>query len=106
MKAKNVNGVLTNIFIWDYSGQDRFRRLAYEKMKMAGLLIVAYDCTDRSTFEDIPAQLKIITEAVGKDFKNKSILISTKCDVDQERKKVTEEEARILQKKEGFLDYF
>jgi hypothetical protein len=59
-------------------------------------LVVAYDCTDRETFEDIPAYIKMISDR-GMNFKDKSILISTKCDVDQERKKVTEEEARILQ---------
>ena len=41
-----------------------------------------------------------------KDIKGRSILISTKCEVDKERKKVTEEEARLLQSEYGFLDYF
>jgi GTPase SAR1 family protein len=93
-----MNGVLTNILLWDYSSQEKFRSMVYQHLeKKADLLVLAFDCTDRFTFEAVPGTIKMLSDR-GIIIKNKSILISTKCDVDQERKKVTEEEARVLQK--------
>jgi hypothetical protein len=55
-------------------------------VRNADLLVVAYDCTDRSTFEDVPETIKSLSMHMAKDIKGRSILISTKCEVDKERK--------------------
>ena len=72
----------------------------------AHLLVVAYDCTNRSTFEKVPDTVKTLSQLMKNDIKGRSILVSTKCEVDQDLKKVTEEEARELQRQLGFIDYF
>jgi hypothetical protein len=60
--------------------------------------VVAYDCTDRSTFENISCTIVMMSELMDKKIKGSKILISTKCEVDPGLKKVTEEEARLFQK--------
>lgn len=55
-------------------------------LEQANFIIIAYDCSDRETFEDVPATIKRISETVDNKFKDKSILISTKCEVDQDHK--------------------
>jgi hypothetical protein len=35
------------------------------------LIVIAYDCSDRETFEDVPATIKRISETVGNKFKDK-----------------------------------
>jgi GTPase SAR1 family protein len=66
-------------------------------IKNADLIVVAYDCSKRSSFEEIPATIKKMSLVMEKNIKGRSILISTKCDLEQELKEVTEEEARLLQ---------
>ena len=60
--------------------------------------MVAYDCTDRSTFENIPSTIVMMSELMEKNIKGSTILVSTKCEVEPGLKKVTEEEARLFQK--------
>jgi GTPase SAR1 family protein len=71
------------IYIYKSKGFENMMARFFEK---ANLIVIAYDCSDRETFEDVPATIKRISETVGNKFKDKLILISTKCDVDQDRK--------------------
>ena len=66
--------------------------------KQVDIIVVAYDCADRSTFEDIPSTIMTMSELMEKNIKGRTILVSTKCEVDLALKKVTEEEARLFQK--------
>ena len=98
MKVKESNGGIVNLQFFDNPYNKFIKYRGCSLIKRADLIVVAYSCTDRSSFEDVPAIMKRISEGNGKKFEDRSILISTMCDVDQERKKVTEEEARSLQR--------
>ena len=39
--------------IWDTAGQERFRTLTQSFYKKADGVIISYDCTDESTFENV-----------------------------------------------------
>ena len=55
-------------------------------VKKADILVVAYDCTDRSTFEHVPDTIMSLSKYMEKNLEGRSILISTKCEDDQKRK--------------------
>jgi Ras-related protein Rab-39B len=103
---KDANGSLLNITLFDTGCYEIWNSIVNVFVKNADLVVFAYDCTNRSTFEHVPDTIKRLSMHMVKDIKGRSILISTKCEVDKERKKVTEEEARLLQSEYGFLDYF
>jgi GTPase SAR1 family protein len=63
IKAKNMNGVLTDVRLLDYPSQERFRSMVYPFLaNIADLSVLAYDCTDRFTFEAVPGTIKMLSD--------------------------------------------
>ena len=83
--------------IWDTAGQERFRNVAKSYFQSSNGFIIAYSICDKESFNQVKFwldQINSISEA-----KTKSILIGTKCDL--EEREVEEEEGRNLADKIG-----
>ena len=84
--------------IWDTAGQERYRNIAKSYFQSSNAFIVAYDISNKKTFN----QLKYWVEQI-KSISNsnvKCIIIGTKCDI--EDRAVDEEEADDFAKKLGY----
>jgi ribosomal protein L7Ae-like RNA K-turn-binding protein len=66
MKGKDKNASLVRFV--DTSGQIKILNDVMKLFKNADLLVLAYDCTDRSTFEDIPDLIKNVSELIEKNI--------------------------------------
>ncbi len=84
--------------IWDTAGQERFRTItnAYYRGAMGVLLV--YDVTSRSSFENIEHWMTNISKCASSDV-NKLIL-ANKCDIEDERV-ISREEGQALADKYG-----
>ena len=90
-----------NIKLFDTAGQERFRSITtyYYKGSQGALLI--YDILDRSTFDSVSWRVNSINETLNNINNSKCviILIGNKSDLinmDDKKREVTEEEAKIV----------
>ena len=88
--------------IWDTAGQERFRTLTNNYFKNAHGIIIAYDCTERKSYEGIKAWV----EQIKNNGKNSipALILGNKCDLEDE-KVVQEKEGRDTAKSYG-MDFF
>ena len=101
--AKNIklsSGENITIKFQDTAGQERYRSLASNFIRMADGILLMYDITNKETFESIARWVESIKEAKGNDFP--IILIGNKCDLKEERK-VAKEDGEKKAKDNGFL---
>ena len=82
--------------IWDTAGQERFRTLTNSYYKNANGIILAYDVTDENSFLNVKNWLKQVDLLT--DPSVCKILIGNKCDVEDQRRKVTFEDGEKLAK--------
>ncbi|MCQ2820751.1 MAG: GTP-binding protein [archaeon] len=87
LKGKNIK-----LQIWDTAGQERFRNITKNYFQSSQGFIIAYDITDRPSFESITKWVQAINESASSD--SKKILIGTKCDKDG--REVSSEEGKAL----------
>ncbi len=79
--------------IWDTAGQEKFSRISSYYSRGAQAAILAYDITDKRTFENLSDYVRFLTEAEKGCF---IVLIGTKLDLvkeDPNRRQVTSEMA-------------
>jgi small GTP-binding protein len=74
--------------VWDTAGQERFRTITQTYYKGAMGIILVYDCTDATTFNNISNWLKQIDQHANTNVAK--VLVANKCDkpdkvVDSER---------------------
>lgn len=84
-KIKNVevNDKVVKLHIWDTAGQERFKTITATYYKGAHGIIIVYDITDRSSFNDVENwQNEISLHASGNVVK---LLVGNKCDMESER---------------------
>jgi len=88
--------------IWDTAGQERFRTITCSYYRGAHGIILAYDVTDRSSFQNVRHWL----QEIGRYAKPgvKVLLVGTKCDL-VEKKVVSHEEAKELAEDLGNLPF-
>ena len=101
--AKNIklpSGQKVTIKFHDTAGQERYRSLAFNLLKMADGILLMYDITNMETFEAISRWIESIKEVKGNDFP--IILIGNKCDL-KEKRKVAKEDGEKKAKDNGFL---
>jgi small GTP-binding protein len=75
--------------IWDTAGQDRFRALTSQYYRGAFGVLLVYDITKKSSFENVDIWLKEIREHTQKQ--TQIILIGNKCDLNHLRVVKTDE---------------
>lgn len=53
IKTINVNDQRVKLQVWDTAGQERFRTITQTYYKGAMGIVLVYDCTEESTFNNI-----------------------------------------------------
>ena len=102
LKHKQItlnDGTDAKIMIYDTAGQERFKSLAANYIKKANGILLVYDISEHSTFENIGMWMESITEEKGD--KLPIVLVGNKADLNDERQ-VTYEEGKKLAEDKGF----
>ena len=105
LKHKQItlkDGIEAKIMIYDTAGQERFKSLAANYIKKANGILLVYDISEHSTFENIEMWMESITEEKGD--KLPIVLIGNKADLNDERQ-VSYEEGKKLAEDKGFHFY-
>lgn len=79
IKTIEVNGKIVKLSIWDTAGQDRFRTITSSYYRGAHGIIICYDVTDLTTFNNVTTWLKEIEKYAASDVCK--LLVGTKCDL-------------------------
>ncbi|XP_044103420.1 ras-related protein Rab-37 isoform X1 [Neovison vison] len=82
-KVVTVDGVRVKLQIWDTAGQERFRSVTHAYYRDAQALLLLYDITNKSSFDNIRAWLTEIHEYAQRDVV--IMLLGNKADVSNER---------------------
>ncbi|KAK6176844.1 hypothetical protein SNE40_015069 [Patella caerulea] len=93
MKSLNIDGKLVKLQIWDTAGQERFRTITQSYYRSANGVIIAYDITKRSTFNNIPRWLEDVKRYAGTNIVQ--LLVGNKKDIESLRE-VSQEEAKAF----------
>ena len=101
-KIIKINDKKYKIYLYDTTGQERFRALTLNVIKNAQAIILMYDITNTSSFESIPGWIKSVKESKGEDFP--MILLGNKLDKNEVRQ-INKEDGEHLAKENG-IDFF
>ena len=85
---KLEDGKDIKLLIWDTAGQERFHSIALSSVKNSQGIILVYDVSNRTSFNDLNTWINGIKEATDKVS---IILFGNKCDI--QKREVTKEEA-------------
>jgi len=77
--------------IWDTAGQERFRTITSAYYRGADGIIMVYDNTDSSTFENIDHWHHEVNRYAGENNPTCKVLVANKCDLESERQVSTED---------------
>ena len=102
IKKLTYNEQKYNLYIYDTTGEERFRSLSFNLIKFTEGVILMYDITNKSSFKSIPEWIESARENKGENYP--IIIIGNKIDL-EEKRKITTEEGENLAKKYG-LDFF
>ena len=78
IKTIKVDGKLVKLQIWDTAGQDRFRTITQTYYKGAMGVILAYDCTDENSFDNVKNWVKQLEAHANPGIVK--VLVGNKCD--------------------------
>ncbi|XP_072259429.1 ras-related protein Rab-37 isoform X2 [Pyxicephalus adspersus] len=78
-KVVTVDGLKVNLQIWDTAGQERFRSVTHAYYRDAQALLLLYDITSKTSFDNIRAWLTEVHEFAHKDVV--IMLLGNKCDM-------------------------
>lgn len=92
-KVVDVDGTKVKLQIWDTAGQERFRSITRAYYRDAQALLLLYDITNRSSFENIRAWIAEIHEYAQEDVV--IVLLGNKADMTNERVVKTDEGERL-----------
>ena len=101
-KQIEINDRVIKMQIWDTAGHEKFRTITTSYYKSAHAIIVLYDITDETSFENIKNWM-IDVDKFGKQGVLK-VLIGNKKDLEKQRK-VTREAGESLANKYG-INFF
>ena len=89
-KKITINDETIRLKIFDTAGQERFKSISLNIIKKANGVLLLYDIGNRDSFESVSNWIKSIKE-IGQE-KVCIILIGNKCDLSEEKRKVSKEE--------------
>ena len=99
-KFVTINNNKYRVDLYDTAGQERFRSVSINSIRMSDGVILIYDITNEFTYETIYSWMDNIYDVKGKDFP--VILIGNKCDKDDERV-VSKEKGEELAKRYNII---
>ncbi|XP_034045716.1 ras-related protein Rab-26-like [Thalassophryne amazonica] len=82
-KVLNIDGVKVKLQIWDTAGQERFRSVTHAYYRDAHALLLLYDVTNKTSFDNVQAWLTEIHEYAQQDVV--LMLLGNKADATHER---------------------
>ncbi|XP_038633217.1 ras-related protein Rab-37-like isoform X1 [Scyliorhinus canicula] len=97
-KVVVVDGVKVKLQIWDTAGQERFRSVTHAYYRDAQALLLLYDITSKSSFDNITAWLTEVHEYAQQDVV--IMLLGNKADITSERA-IKREEGEKLAREYG-----
>ena len=97
------NGEEIKLIIWDTAGQERFRSIALKSIKTAQGVVIVFDLTKKSTFNNVVNWLKQINDNLNSNVS--LVLFGNKCDIEEGKWEVNKEEVLKFAKIKG-LPYF
>ena len=97
-----------NVSLFDTAGQEKFRSITLNYFKGSDGILLIYDITNRTTFENVEMWINSINEAIGtnNDSKFQIILIGNKTDLVGQngyKREVEEDEAKEISTKFNML---
>ncbi|XP_076448525.1 ras-related protein Rab-43-like [Babylonia areolata] len=90
MKTLNIDGKLVKLQVWDTAGQERFRTITQSYYRSANGVVIAYDITQRPSFDNIRGWLEDVRRYTDNHIVQ--LLVGNKSDM---------EELRAVKKTEG-----
>ena len=90
IKTETINNKQYKLFLYDTTGQEKYKSIALNIIRNAQGIILMYDITNKKSFESIPEWLKSIRDSKGENFP--MILLGNKLD---------KEDIRVISEKEG-----
>ncbi|XP_077122791.1 ras-related protein Rab-19 [Ranitomeya variabilis] len=100
VKSLNIEGKKVKVQVWDTAGQERFRTITQSYYRSAHGAIIAYDITQRKTFESVPHWIHEVEKYGAANLM--MMLIGNKSDL-VEKRQILFEEACTLAEKHGLL---
>ena len=88
--------------IWDTAGQERYNAINKNLFQKVQGVIIMYDITNRSSFDNISKWLHLLSQSVSNRIK---MLVGNKLDLSEEKRIVTEEEGKQAADDSNMLFY-
>lgn len=85
-----VGDTIADVSIWDTAGQERYHALGPIYYRDAHGAVLAYDITDKESFDKVRVWLKELHQVVGEGIQ--VVIVGNKCDLERDRK-VSKKEA-------------
>jgi len=98
IKTMTIDGATVKLQIWDTAGQERFRTITSTYYRGSHGIIVVFDITNPTSFQNIQKWLLEIERNANQDVSR--LLVGNKVDKESERK-VSYEEAKALAEQVG-----
>jgi Ras-related protein Rab-8A len=95
MKKIKVDDLEIRLQIWDTAGQEKYRALAQNYYKNAMGVLLVFDLTEASTFENVRNWIRQIKNHAGENICK--ILVANKCDMTEERQVQKDEIKELAQ---------
>lgn len=79
IRTLDIDGKRTKMQVWDTAGEERFKAITKSYYRGAHGAIIVYDCSDKTTFENVPHWLEEVQPAAlpGAPV----LLVGNKCDM-------------------------
>ncbi|XP_054977632.1 ras-related protein Rab-19-like [Sorex araneus] len=100
VRSLDIDGKKVKMQVWDTAGQERFRTITQSYYRSAHAAIIAYDITQRSSFESVPHWIDEVKKYGAANLV--IMLMGTKSDL-WEKRQVLFEEACAMAEKHGLL---
>ena len=83
IKTIEVRGKRIKLQIWDTAGQERFQNITANYYRGAMGIMLVYDITNKTSFDNIARWLRTIQKHAGEDVEK--MILGNKCDRDSSR---------------------
>ncbi|TNV80085.1 hypothetical protein FGO68_gene16390 [Halteria grandinella] len=102
-KKIQVGDKVIKLQIWDTAGQERFRTIAQTYYQKADAVILAYDCTSKTSFTNLATWATQIKENCKEG--TQKVIVATKCDVEEAQRYISRQEGEEFCNNLGIKHY-
>ncbi|KAI5061925.1 hypothetical protein GOP47_0022464 [Adiantum capillus-veneris] len=103
VKVVELNRKRYKLQIWDTAGQERFRTITLAYFRSAMGIVLVYDVTQESSFNNIRYWMKKIEENASGNINR--ILVGNKADMDESKRAVSFDQGQALANEYGIKFY-